>query len=137
MATNRIKQIEVKKASLYNKVYQLFALDKSTLITYDEMTKLPYLKLEDLTGVGDIVSERIPFEGSRLYFRVYMKKGSYIPIHKHNCKEKIYVAEGAFYDKKSNLTVSTMQSTFFGKDVPHEMTALEDTVLYVEFERPL
>jgi quercetin dioxygenase-like cupin family protein len=66
--------------------------------------------------------------------RVLLKKGSIVPMHQHVNEQVTYILEGALHfrlqtpDGEQQVTVNAGEVLCIPPNVPHEATALEDTV---------
>ena len=134
--SKEIRTITKKRKAISDIIVNLFKDENMTRTTYAELRLLPFLEKLLLSTDGKVVSEKIPFRGRGIYFRVTMEKGGVLEIHDHDCKEWVYCSKGVVYDKKSKITLQAMQKTFFSAQIPHILEAKEDAVLYVEFEEP-
>ncbi|MBV9608296.1 MAG: cupin domain-containing protein, partial [Acidobacteria bacterium] len=62
--------------------------------------------------------------------RVLMKKGCYVPLHSHENEQVTYILEGAlkFIIDGKEVVVHAGEVLCIPPNMPHEATALEDTV---------
>lgn len=64
---------------------------------------------------------------------LFLKKGSVVPQHSHDNEQFTYVIRGALHfklgaDREREVTVRTGEVLHIPSNLPHEATALEDTI---------
>jgi len=108
------------------------------LITFDELLKLPLDKLFSFVPNGAGRAEGLAIETGEddLTFRAVISKGTMFNSHKHDCIENIIVYKGKLVDLKTDLVIERGKVSIFHKMRPHHLKALEDTICYIEFEKP-
>lgn len=121
-----------------NSIIRKFINDDN-LISYEELKSLPYNTLISIIEdkPEDIQTLKLDNkDDNSLSFRVTMKKGSKWSKHKHDCNETIVMYKGVIND---NITSKPLKRGGFLM-VPsyqlHSFEALEDSIFYVEFEKP-
>jgi hypothetical protein len=108
------------------------------LITFDELLKLPLDKLFSFVPNDAGTAEGLAIETGKedLTFRAVISKGTVFNSHKHNCIENIIVYKGKLVDIKTDKVIERGKISVFNKMQPHHLKAVEDTVCYIEFEKP-
>jgi hypothetical protein len=109
------------------------------LITFAELQELPLDRLFSFIPEDKGEAEGLAIETGEdgtLTFRACIKKGTIFNSHKHDCIENIIVYKGKMIDLKTDKIVERGTITVFNVMLPHHLEALEDTICYIEFEKP-
>jgi quercetin dioxygenase-like cupin family protein len=96
--------------------------------THHRWSEIEVEPMNPLLGRHFIVGEQI------MLARVLLKKGSLVPMHHHINEQLTYILEGALHfrlqteEGEQQVTVRSGEVLCIPPNVPHEATALEDTV---------
>lgn len=96
------------------------------------------LPLEELS---DTISRKLVTGDRMMLAHVYLKKGAVVPRHHHENEQLTYILEGALHfrlgeDLSREVTVRAGEVLHIPSNVPHEATALEDTLDVDVFSPP-
>jgi hypothetical protein len=109
------------------------------LITFNELQQLPLDKLFSFVPSGAGKAEGLAIETGEedaLTFRAIISKGTVFNSHKHDCIENIIIYKGKMVDLKTGNIIKRGKIEIFHVLKPHHLKALEDTICYIEFEKP-
>jgi hypothetical protein len=137
MPDREIKKLQTKKKFLSDLIYKMFHKEELVTVTYDEMKLIRYFETIDLSGDGKVLSQRLPFSGTSLYFRVWFAEGGILSVHDHDCKETIWGEFGEVYEERSKTTVKKNTQIYFYAGTPHIFVARKESIIYVEFTKPM
>ena len=104
-------------------------------VTYYKWSDVP---LETVTPMLD----RKLITGDRMMLaHVHLKKGAVVPKHQHENEQLTYILEGALHfrlgdDLTQEVTVRAGEVLHIPSNLPHEATALEDTLDVDVFSPP-
>lgn len=124
---NKIKAVEKLKSK------------ENVMVYYKELKNIPcdveidYSPKQDKTILCTKISDR----KDGISFRVIMTKGTKWEEHHHDCSETLIVWKGALKGNLNNLIISRGGIMEMNPYTVHEISALEDSVFYVEFKNPL
>jgi len=84
----------------------------------------------ELENLNPLLQRQFVVGESVMIARVLLKKGCVVPLHSHHNEQVTYILEGAlkFVLKDREVTVRAGEVLCIPPNVPHEATALEDTV---------
>ena len=84
----------------------------------------------ELENLNPLLQRQFVVGESVMIARVLLKKGCVVPLHSHHNEQVTYILEGAlkFVLKDREVTVRPGEVLCIPPNVPHEATALEDTV---------
>ena len=91
------------------------------IFTWDEMEK---------EAVSETFARRFVHGEKAMLAQIYLKKGSVVPLHRHESEQISYVLEGALALELEGqrVVVRKGQVLVIPSNVPHSAAALEDTV---------
>ncbi len=99
------------------------------------MSKVTFYRWEDMERerVSDRLDRRLITGERMMLAHVYLKKGCIVPKHHHENEQITYVLEGALRfrlgeDGSEEVVVRAGEVLHIPPNVPHEATALEDTL---------
>ena len=107
-------------------------MDKPTFYRWSD------LPLEQLS---DTISRKLVTGDRMMLAHVYLKKGALVPKHQHENEQLTYILEGALHfrlgdDLSEEVTVRAGEVLHIPSNVPHEASALEDTLDVDVFSPP-
>jgi quercetin dioxygenase-like cupin family protein len=96
------------------------------------------MPLEELSPT---ISRKLVTGERMMLAHVYLKKGALVPKHQHENEQLAYILEGALHfrigdDLSEEVTVRAGEVLYIPSHVPHEATALEDTLDVDVFSPP-
>ena len=96
------------------------------------------LPLEEMSPT---ISRKLVTGDRMMLAHVYLKKGALVPKHQHENEQLTYILEGALHfrigeDLAEEVTVRAGEVLHIPSNVPHEATALEDTLDVDVFSPP-
>ncbi len=129
-----LKEEEIEEVSAIKK----FRDPEPTLIIFDELSKIPVNVTVQMVKErpGAIESTRITSNNENLMFTISMKKGEQWEQHRHDCEELIVLYRGGLIDEFSNQELKVGQIMIIKPYQSHYITALKDSIFYVEFKKP-
>jgi quercetin dioxygenase-like cupin family protein len=70
--------------------------------------------------------------------RIFLKKGSFVPLHSHHNEQISYVLEGVlkFWIDDKEVVLSSGEVLLIPPDMPHKIEVLEDTLSLDIFDPP-
>jgi quercetin dioxygenase-like cupin family protein len=88
---------------------------------------MPIEPLNDKLGRRLVTGDRV------MLAHVYLKKGCVVPMHHHDNEQITYILEGALKfvigeDRSQEIVVRAGEVLHLPSNLPHEATALEDTL---------
>ncbi len=91
--------------------------------------------------VNDMLDRRLITGDRMMLAHVYLKKGCVVPKHSHENEQLTYILEGALHfrlgeDQKEEFVLSAGEVLHIPSNLPHEATALEDTLDIDVFSPP-
>jgi quercetin dioxygenase-like cupin family protein len=91
--------------------------------------------------VSEKLSRRLVCGDRMMLAHVYLKKGCLVPKHSHENEQLTYILEGALHfrigdDLSEEVIVRAGEVLHIPSNVPHEATALEDTLDVDVFSPP-
>jgi quercetin dioxygenase-like cupin family protein len=122
----------------YKKINSSPNIESNSLITFDELSKIPINKVIQILPDKDgaIETTRLFNEKGDLTFRIYMQKDEIWNFHHHDCEEVLIVFKGGLKVSISNKEYYKGQLFKIKKNVRHGVQALVDSIFYVEFKKP-
>ena len=91
-----------------------------------------YIKWKDVEvePLNPLLGRQFVVGSEVMVARVLMKKGCYVPLHSHENEQVTYILEGAlkFIIDGKEVVVHAGEVLCIPPNMPHEATALEDTV---------
>ena len=105
---------------------------KATFFRWDDMEK---------ERVTDMLDRRLITGDRMMLAHVYLKKGCIVPKHSHENEQISYILEGALLfklgeDQSEELIVKAGEVLHIPSNLPHQATALEDTLDVDVFSPP-
>lgn len=107
------------------------------------MPKTTFYRWTDipLEEVSSTISRKLVTGDRMMLAHVYLKKGAVVPKHQHENEQITYILEGALHfrigdDLSEEVTVRAGEVLHIPSNVPHEATALEDTLDVDVFNPP-
>lgn len=107
------------------------------------MSETNFFRWDDLPieEVSPSISRRLVTGERMMIAHVYLKKGALVPRHQHENEQLTYILEGALRfrigeDLSEEVTVRAGEVLHIPSNVPHEATALEDTLDVDVFSPP-
>ena len=105
---------------------------KATFFRWDDMEK---------ERVTDMLDRRLITGDRMMLAHVYLKKGCIVPKHSHANEQISYILEGALLfklgeDQSEELIVKAGEVLHIPSNLPHQATALEDTLDVDVFSPP-
>lgn len=112
--------------------YQGFPMPMTSFYRWDDMP---------IEEVSPAISRRLVTGDRMMLAHVYLKKGALVPKHQHENEQITYILEGALHfrigdDLSEEVTVRAGEVLHIPSNVPHEATALEDTLDVDVFNPP-
>jgi quercetin dioxygenase-like cupin family protein len=96
------------------------------------MPVLKYFKWKDveLEQLNPLLQRQLVVGEKAMLARVFLKKGSHVPMHSHENEQLTYILEGAlkFNIDNREIVVAAGEVLCIPPNLPHEAFALEDTV---------
>jgi quercetin dioxygenase-like cupin family protein len=96
------------------------------------MAELKYFRWKDveLEHLNPLLQRQLVVGDSIMVARVYLQKGSHVPLHSHHNEQVTYILEGAlkFNINGREIVVHAGEVLCIPSNMPHEAFALEDTV---------
>jgi quercetin dioxygenase-like cupin family protein len=97
-----------------------------------------------LEELSDTIRRRVITGDRMMIAHVYLKEGAVVPMHQHENEQITYILEGALRFRiqdgadggERGVTVKAGQVLHIPSNVPHEATALEDTLDVDVFSPP-
>ena len=94
-----------------------------------------------LEEVSPTISRKLVTGDRMMLAHVYLKKGALVPKHNHENEQITYILEGALHfrlgdDLSEEVTVRAGEVLHIPSNVPHEATALENTLDVDVFSPP-
>ena len=94
-----------------------------------------------LEQVNEKLSRKLVTGERMMLAHVYLKKGCVVPKHHHENEQLTYILEGALHfrlgeDLSEEVVVAAGEVLLIPSNVPHEATALEDTLDVDVFSPP-
>lgn len=126
-----------------DQLYSIFRLDQTQLVTWEDLWSAPQCEWIDLmsgkvindhesTGVKFMkINTKVP---NQMVFITHLKAGSGYDYHIHDCKETITVLKGSCKVNNRKVIREKESDTFF-KHTRHKVFAVEDSEIFVEFNR--
>ena len=107
------------------------------------MKKTTHYRWSDmpLEQVNEKLSRKLVTGERMMLAHVYLKKGCVVPKHHHENEQLTYILEGALHfrlgeDLSEEVVVAAGEVLLIPSNVPHEATALEDTLDVDVFSPP-
>lgn len=107
------------------------------------MKKTAFYRWKDLPleEMSPSISRKLITGERMMLAHVYLKKGALVPKHQHENEQLTYILEGALRfrigdDLSEEVTVRAGEVLHIPSNVPHEATALEDTLDVDVFSPP-
>jgi quercetin dioxygenase-like cupin family protein len=107
------------------------------------MKKTAFYRWEDLPleQMSPAIARKLVTADRMMLAHVYLKKGALVPKHQHENEQLTYILEGALHfrigdDLSEEVTVRAGEVLHIPSNVPHEATALEDTLDVDVFSPP-
>lgn len=110
----------------------------NVMVYYKELKEIPsdieidYSPNQDKTILCTKISDR----EDGLSFRVIMTKGTKWEKHHHDCSETLIVWKGCLQGNLNDIIISRGGIMEMNPNTVHEISALEDSIFYVEFKNP-
>lgn len=117
-------------------ILKKFKSKKPKTISFEELKSFPENETINLRN-DNIQLTRLSNDSEDLSFRIVMKKEEYWETHLHDCKETIILYKGSIADKETEVVMKKLQTIEIEPFVKHRIEALEDSIFYVEFKKPL
>lgn len=110
----------------------------NVMVTYDELKEIPSDIEIDYSPEQDksILCTKISDRDDGLSFRVIMTKNTKWEAHHHDCSETLIVWKGVLQGNLNNTIIKRGGILEMNPNLVHEISALEDSIFYVEFKKP-
>lgn len=129
MPDKKLQQIKEEIEALNAQIVSLFK--DSQMVSFEDLSSVPEGTV--LFLAPNVISIPVLNDGPSLIFYVFMREGSRLGIHQHDCPELLSLFSGAIYESISGKKTIAGETITIPPGHTHQVFALEDAFFVVGF----